>query len=441
MSERIVAKAGGTSNATPEAVNQSMAWAEQSDIFVVSAPGKIEGDEPYADKITNQLLRAHQLYEQDGSVSPDVIDNITSRFAAIVDGLDSARLTGKWIDAIGKRVVNAAKISEDASSMLGEQLQSEIYKSAGFKLLDPSKSPQDIGDVPDAWREWLSDAYTEGQKYVLPGNVTKAAWRLMSFGRGGSDISGGLAAYGIHADLNVNLTDGCAMSADPRLIESQRLQPIEHMLYAEARELGRNGTGLVHPSAMVPLMRGDIPTEIRSTFDSAQSPTLLDNNQERASHREGNIVALSLMRDVVIHKVHEPGMAEASGRLAQFESGFAGLFIPIIDSQGDGVDGQKYFVQAEDKDASYEAIAEVLNHGTIDTKEDVDLITLVGNNLQSRYFDHILDLMLSSGIDIKEWQGRGHDVSHGKHSIRVSVDHDKSKGILDRIHAHYLEKE
>ena len=42
MSEVIVAKAGGTSNATPEAVQQSLDWAEQSNVFVVSAPGKLK---------------------------------------------------------------------------------------------------------------------------------------------------------------------------------------------------------------------------------------------------------------------------------------------------------------------------------------------------------------------------------------------------------------
>ena len=439
MSESLVAKAGGTSNASAINVLQSMEWAEQADIFVVSAPGELENSGDKVDKVTDLLLKARKQYVDQGIVSSEIAEQITGRYAAIVEGLGELSLPVGWLDDIKPRFEQSVRYSDDAASMLGERLQAELYQAKGFTLLDPSRSQQDLGDDPEAWRGWLSSMFTKGNRYVLPGNTTKLGGQLVTFDRGGSDISGGLAAYGIEADKNLNLTDGSAMSADPRLIGSPRLQHIGHMLYEEGRELGRNGTGLLHPAAMVPLMIGNIPTEIRSTFDPTQLPTLLDNDYERASKRNGQVIALSLMRDVVIHQIHEPGMAEATGRLAAFEMSLAEQGIPIIDSQGDGVDGQKYFVDAKHNHAARMTLEDVIKHGKIDTKDGVDLITMVGFNLHLKLIDHMVDLIFNSSIDAKHWQTQRHDLSHGKHSLRVGVDQGSSSRIFDRLHAHFLE--
>lgn len=442
MSEVIVAKAGGTSNATPEAVEQSLAWAEQSDIFVVSAPGKLDGESFAEQKVTDQLIQAHNHYHTTGVVPEDMIDGVVSRYDAIIGGLDTS-LPGKWLDGIGPRMVEAARQSSDAASMLGEQLQAEVYHSMGFQVLDPGRASSDLGSNHGAWQDWLSEIFEPGSRYVLPGNVTKLAGKLATFGRGGSDISGGFAAYGVGADLHLNLTDGCAMSADPRLIDRPRLRHIDHLLYDEARELGRNGTGLVHPAAMVPLMKGRIPTEIRSTFDRDQQPTHLDTDHARAADRAGQVAALSLMREVIIFEVRQPGMAEATGRLADFEASLAHNGVSLIDSQGDGVDGQKYFVSKDDLSATHDALQaerEKDDSIVIEASEPVDLITLVGYDMRIRYFDHIVDIALNSGIDPKQWQNNGHDLSYGRHSLRISVDADKSAAVLDRLHHHYLEQ-
>lgn len=436
MTEILVAKAGGTSNATSEAVEQCLYWAEQADIFVVSAPGKIAGSD--APKVTDLLIHSRHLYLAEGEVEKSVTDEITERFDAITRGLGGKAVNARWIDSIAPRVQRAASHSEDAASMLGERLQADIYRSLGFTVLDPYQSPHDLGNDPDAWRAWLSTMDTN-KRYVLPGNTTKVGGRLATFDRGGSDISGGLAAYGIHADLNLNLTDGRAMSADPRLIPKERLRPISHLLYEEGRELGRNGTGLVHAAAMVPLMIGNIPTEIRSTFDPNQPPTMLDNDYERAAHRCGKVVALSLMPNVVIHSVKEPGMAEAVGRLAEFDRELAEQGIPIIDTKGKGVDGQKFFVEAKHADKARDILLTTARHGSISTKANIDLITLVGYRLSQRLIDNIFDLSFNAGINAKQWQREKQDLSDGDHSLRISVDSRDSAQVLDRMHRHYME--
>ena len=441
MSEVIVAKAGGTSNADAAAVEQSIGWAEQSDIFVVSAPGRLDGSDTVHGKVTDMLLGAHSSFNTMGEISSHYMDGITERYAAIVRELGGCTLPAAWIDNIPARVLAAVRTGEDAASMLGERLQAEIYESMGFTLIDPVKSPHLLGSDPEAWHGWLSEATHRGERYVLPGNTTVANDRVTTFSRGGSDTSGGLAAYGISADLHLNLTDHGAKSANPMYIDRERLADIRHMLYEEGRELGRNGTGLLHPAAMVPLMIGGIPTEIRSTFDRDAPFTRLDNDTERAARRAGSVLALSLMEDVTIHRVREPGMAEAVGRLATFEKALANEGIPLIDAQGDGVDGQKYFIASGVSNRAHRVLKDLARTkgGSAETGDNVDLITMVGYQLETRILDNIRALISGSGIDTQTWQTQAHDISTGRHSLRISTVPDEAPGLLDRIHRSFIE--
>lgn len=439
MSEIITAKAGGTSNRDGEAVRQSMGWAERTNIFVASAPGKLPGDELASEKVTDLLLLAREEYVESGYVPDCITEILTERYASIINDIGRAALPVAWLTSLSTRVEQVATQSLDAASMLGERLMAEVYEAHGYTLLDPSRSPRNLGNDPEAWRGWLQSIYQPDQRYVLVGNTTRVNGHLETFSRGGSDTSSGMAAYAVQADLNLNLTDDSALSADPRLITPrERLNRIDHMLYEVGRELGRNGTGLVHPAAMIPLMIADIPTEIRSTFDPKASPTLLDNDYEKASHAVGRPVAVSLMENVTMHRIHEAGMAEAVGRLAAFETALASKEVTLIDSQGDGVDGQRYFIDSSDAEKAHAILSEV-TRGTVEPGKNLSFITLAGYRMDQRLFDNTIGLALNSGIGGKSWQREGHDFSTGRHSLRISVSPDEARQILDTMHHYFLE--
>lgn len=433
MSEILVAKAGGTSNASAEAVQQSLHWAEQSNVFVVSAPGKISG-EPDGDKVTNLLLQGHDDYLRSGKVSRFVTDTVAGRYHEIQRGLG---LAGSNIDAIPARIRDAARQGRHAVSMLGEQLQAEIYRDLGFTLIDPGTSLNDLGADPESWRGWFDTFFDPGKKYVLPGNTTRTGSHMETFDRGGSDISGGLAAYAIRASLNLNLTDGPAMSTDPKLIGKDRVRHIEHLTYAELRELGFNGTGLVHPTAVVPLMLGNIPTEVRSTFDTSMSPTLLDNDTIRAEARGGRIVALSLMKDVVIVRIHEPGMFEATGRLSSYEEAMRERGVALLDTKGDGVDDQKYFVKFSDADIVTEALRGVARPGSdIEASGNMTMVTMVGHRLDQRVINNLF-VLAYNGVRARQW---GYDLTFNRHSVRIGVEPEKAADTLDHLHQQTIEQ-
>jgi aspartokinase len=326
--------------------------------------------------------------------------------------------------------------------MLGEELMAELCAAAlGWGILDPANARHNLGSSRHAWRGWIRTTWKPGQQNVLIGNKTIVNGEPVTFSRGGSDTSEGFGAFAISAGMCFNMTDGGASSADPEIVGPDRVQPLAHLLYDEGRELGRNGTGLFHPAAMVPLMLGDIPTRICSTFDPDAPFTTLDNDKSRAEYRAGRIIALSLMKDVVVYTVHEPGMAEASGRLKAFDAALAKRHITIIDSEGDGVDRQRFYVGANSADMAAEALLRSTRRkgGELSRTSPLSFITLVGYDLWRRYIDNTFNLALGNGALGKQWQSQNYPISHGSHSIRIGVPSNEALTTLSALHGKFVE--
>lgn len=243
------AKFGGTSLADGMCL-QRVARLLESDpsrrLAVVSAPGKRrEGDE----KVTDLLLagqfrrvwsRFDRMAEQLGLPPPDKPDPrllTHSAYAASRGEAMCARLLAAYL---GWRFVDAAQvICFDAKGRL-------LERETLFRLRAALSS--DEGGV------------------VLPGFYgAKANGEICLFPRGGSDITGALAAEAAGAAVYENWTDVCGVRrADPRVLPDA--PRIERMHYDELRALAEAGAQVIHESALEPVQRAGIPMHIRNTF-------------------------------------------------------------------------------------------------------------------------------------------------------------------------------
>ncbi len=436
MRDVVVSKAGGTSHATPEAFELSLEWAEESTVMVVSAPGKIDNS-LYGSKVTKQLLAGY-----DGEVPLDTVtDAVTRRFIDLTQGLGVTMPQG-WHEWIAPRIEAYMDFDRFTSTTIGELLTAEVYEQRGYRLIDPASASADLGTNPDAWHEFLnSEVDPKKDKIVIPGNRTRVNGSLRSLEEGGSDYAAGLAAYALQASVHYNLTDGPARSADPKRIEDEsRLEIIEHLTYEELRELGLNGTGLVHPGAALPLSKGNIPTLVRSTFDRALPATTLDNDFERAATRTGRAMALSVMEDVVVVNVHEPGIASKQGPLAHYEDALSKAEIPIIDTKGNGADFQRYFFNAQHAGIAHDILRGIVepNGGTVEAWDPKNVITIVGYLLERSILDQKLRFATNAGLQTTDWQ-KDNDMSDGKHMLRVTVDKEDTNNVFNNLHRAFIE--
>ncbi len=438
MSQIVIGKTGGTSNKDADSVLVSMERGWECQGMVVSAPGKMD-DSPLGDKVTNQLLRGYGHYISTGEYPNDVSDGVTERYAEIVNGLDFVNLGGRWIDNIAPRVEQAAKLGKDSASFIGEELMSEIYQAAGFTLLSPYLAPSspslNIRDVMSTWRSWLYDLkYGYDEHYVMPGNTVKVMDKMMTFSRGGSDVTQSIWCAAAGADMAINYTDNQAYSADPRLIERSRLRTLNHLAYVVMRNLGLNGTGLFHPDAAVPLMIEDIPALVTSTFDVQSPSTLLNNDLERMEPFRGQPQALSMMPEVVTLRIYEPGMASVVGRGADFLTALSGQGIAYIDSLSSDFDSERILLDSSYADRAKAAVAaRVESGGAVHLEDERSLITLVGYDLESNH----AQLMQRS----KEIDGLHGDPEIDGHQMRFYTDSDNAvmESVASDIHGKFIE--
>jgi hypothetical protein len=435
----IVGKGGGTSHATAAAFELSVAAAESCAIFVGSAPGAIGDRKGINDKVTDQCLNMLvEAQSMGGFIMPAYLNNVQERFYAIVNGMSVLRLPRGWIDSIPNRITDAVNRGYEATSMVGEQIMSDIYKALGFTVLNPTFAGFDLNSDPEKWKQWLGRVYDPSNKYFLPGNITTSGGQLVTFGRGGGDVTGILTACGIGADLHLNLTDGPAYSTDPRLIvDRRRLKRIDHLSYKEGRELGASGNGLLHPIAMVPGQKYDIPTVIASTFDvGADGFTLMDNDEERAAEeRLHQVTALSVLSSVLSLEIYEPGMAESSGRLMTYDRIVDGARIAVVDSFGTGVDSQLMIVPNSDNASRlHEQFTEEARRrgGEIEADNDTAYVTLVGYKIGEVALDILDRCRPHLPLSYRPYPGN--------HRIRIGVNKTHVGALLDDLHREFIEQ-
>ncbi|WP_026090272.1 aspartate kinase [Salinicoccus carnicancri] len=247
-------------------------------IVVVSAPGKRFDDDI---KVTDLLIALHGN-KVTGLRTDDAMEQILQRFESIINELDLSRelLTGfeatlnEYLETIQdrERLLDALKsCGEDFNA----QLLGEFLNKSGVpaKYMPPGAAGIKVTDEPSN-AQLLPESYDALQKLdfsehvlVIPGffGVSETG-RVVTFPRGGSDITGAIVARGVNAELYENFTDvSFIFSAHPGMIESPHA--IKEITYREMRELSYAGFSVFHDEAIEPLYKNKTPIMIRNTND------------------------------------------------------------------------------------------------------------------------------------------------------------------------------
>lgn len=270
-----VAKFGGTSLASAKQfskVKDILVEDDERVIVVPSAPGKRFSEDV---KVTDMLINCYQMAAE-GKDFKQQIDDIAKRFNDIKNEL------GIEIDIESELQIIADDIksgtTEDYIKSRGEFLSGKMLaKYLGWKFVDPA----DVIIFKDATNLDNDATYKNikkacgSQKTVLPGFFgADESGNIITFSRGGSDITGSLAAAAINADVYENWTDVSGFfMADPRIVENVR--HIEEISYEELRELSYMGAGVLHENAIFPVRAKGIPINIKNTNSPQDKGTLI----------------------------------------------------------------------------------------------------------------------------------------------------------------------
>ena len=132
----------------------------------------------------------------------------------------------------------------------------------------------------------LSKLFVHAKRVVLPGFYgAMPDGEIKTFSRGGSDVTGAIAAAALDADAYENWTDVSGiLMADPRIVDNPR--PIEQVTFGELRELSYMGADVLHEETVFPVRSKNIPLYIKNTNDPAARGTLILEEFERETEDE-----------------------------------------------------------------------------------------------------------------------------------------------------------
>ena len=207
-------------------------------VVIVSAPGKrFSGDHKITDLL--YLCAAHIKY---GVSCEDIFAMIRDRYNEIIAECGLKLSLDKEFDELWSKMQSG--ISKDELASRGEYFSARLMSEfLGFEFLDAAlwvKFKFDGSVDRDASYTALHAA-AEGRRVVIPGFYgVKPDGHIKTFSRGGSDITGALAAAALGADVYENWTDVSGiLMADPRIVDDP--EPIRRVTYSELRELSYIG--------------------------------------------------------------------------------------------------------------------------------------------------------------------------------------------------------
>ena len=278
-------------------------------VVVVSAAGKRHAADH---KITDLLYLCHAHLQYEVSCW-DLWRRVADRYREIRDGCALTLPIEAELEAIYAAMDR--RTPRDWIVSRGEYLSARLMADLlGFDFVDAKDWLlfDAAGRVRPAASYAALGSLADGRKIVTPGFYGALPdGQIHTLPRGGSDVTGALAAAALHADLYENWTDVTGvLAADPRLIQNPA--PVGQLRYEELQTLSRVGMQILHEDAVAPVRQAQIPLRICNTHDPENPGTLVRPQMEPG---EGQI-CFAGRRQLAMLRLTCPQEPDAEAKLA-----------------------------------------------------------------------------------------------------------------------------
>ncbi len=354
-------------------------------VVVVSAPGKRFKDDH---KITDllYLCAAHIQY---GVGCEDIFGMIRGRYNDIARGCGLDLDLNPEFDALWEKMQSG--ISSDELASRGEYFSAKLMAAyLGFDFVDSAlwvKFRFD-GSVDQAASYEALRKAADGRGVVIPGFYgVMPDGHIKTFSRGGSDITGALAAAALDADVYENWTDVSGiLMADPRIVEDPA--PIRYVTYNELRELSYVGAQVLHEGAVYPVREKAIPLNIRNTNDPKHPGTLImEKVEDEADESDSFITGIAGKKGFSIITIAKTGLSSEHGILLQIMDVLEKHTINV-EFILSGIDTVSLMVSAAEVSSRlYEVLGELqkrLKPNSITVAEHIAIVAAVGRKMAYR---------------------------------------------------------
>lgn len=435
MKDVIVAKFGGSSLADSKQFNkvkEIVMKNEDRRYIVPSAPGKrTTGDH----KVTDLLYMCYQLASH-GINFEEVFIIIEKRYKDITSELNLDLDIESILKEIKEKISNNA--SKDYIASRGEYLNAIILANyLGYEFIDAKdviKFDEKRNLKKEETENIIKNTLKDIKYAVIPGFYgSNEKGEIITFSRGGSDVTGAIVANAVSAKLYENWTDVSGfLVADPRIVKNPKT--IDYITYKELRELSYMGAPVLHEEAVYPVRKNKIPINIRNTNKSEDKGTVIvDDN---ASIDSGNITGIAGKKDFTVISVEKTLMTAENDFFRKLVSVFETNDIKI-EHMPSSIDSISVVVPTEQLNSKINKIKEEIRIyckvDNIIAYPNMALIAVVGRGMirSKGVSAKIFNALASSGVNIRM-------ITQGSSELNVIVgveNDDFEKAIKAIYHA------
>ena len=393
-----VSKFGGSSLASAEQVRRvcDIITADPGRrLIVVSAPGKRYSQDI---KVTDLLIAAASQ-RLIGKIGASECAEAIERYRSIASelGLPSEvvepiardlteRLENSTTDADLYMDTMKAGGEDNCARLIAQVLQANGVdahyvnpKEAGLLLSD---EPGNAQVLPEAYNR-LRDLHERPGITIFPGFFGYSQkGNVVTFSRGGSDITGAILASAVRAEVYENFTDvDSVFAANPSIVKDP--VPIAELTYREMRELSYAGFSVFHDEALEPVYRAQVPVNIRNTNNPKADGTLIVPSRKSTDIPVVGIAAMDSVCCIYLSKY-----------LMNRQIGFGRRLLQILEAEDisfehipSGIDNMSVILREDNLSAAkekriVEEIRQTLAPEDIFVERGLSLIMVVGEGMR-----------------------------------------------------------
>lgn len=433
-----VVKFGGSSVADAiqlQKVKDIVLSDDERRYVVVSAPGKRYSDDS---KITD-LLYLCKTHIDHNFTTDHVFQVISDRYRMMELNLKVDVGIDRDLEEIRKNLKPG--MTADYIASRGEYLCGKLTAAfLGYDFVDPAGLIQ----FDERGRHLsvetniaLAQELSKHERAVVPGFYGSGPdGEIVTFSRGGSDITGSLVAKAVNADMYENWTDVSGfLMADPRIVDNPK--PITRITYKELRELSYMGAGVLHEDAVFPVREVNIPINIRNTNEPDSPGTIISDTPRDDS---SVITGLAGRKDFAVISLYK--------NMMNSEVGFVKRLLSILEANDisfehlpSGIDTICIVISKSQLEGKLKDIMDDIERrlapDSIEVYDDMALIATVGLGMNRRLgvSAKLFTALTNAGVNI-----RMIDQGSSEMNIIVGVENNQFENAIRAIYDAFVEK-
>jgi aspartate kinase len=390
--QKVVCKFGGSSLATAKNIRRvaHIVLSGKRSVVVVSAPGKRnENDE----KITDLLIESFQLSKQNKDFD-DVFEKIEFRFKTMCTELgvsfDFDSVFGELKDQIAKHIDYHFVLSRGeflCAKIVAKFLNYEFLDAKDFIVLNAKNKLDE-----EQTKVRFDKVFDSTKNVVVPGFYgVNEGGDIVTFSRGGSDVTGAILAHLLNAELYENFTDvDGVFSANPKVVAKPKIR--RKMTYAELRSLSFFGANVLHPDCAKFLEKNKIILNLKNTFAPSKVGTFIVPKLQTKLKR---IAGIAGTKNVVVLRVKKFDASSDFDLLSKIKEVLVQHNLKVNFLQI-GIDEVYVFFRvlcSQERTRIEEAKSDFLNIKNVDEVSILDgtaLVCVAGESISQKFGDKVL---------------------------------------------------